>query len=379
VATEYKLTTKALRSDLAIDIAEAGVERGIWEICYNNMAFPGWSYANPSGNQTWAVSNVPFRNTNNNIVGYYDTSVHLPSGTLTYTITSTAYTPSKTSADETKKVVVTYAGGKYHFTNAIASAGQNPSIKISGQAFTDSYDSRTGPYGSPLQTETMRGDIQCNGPIIFSGQGHVNGSANPGPNYPFSGTPPVTGSYATLSAPISVNPIPESTMDNAEHHNNNSNMTITGNDGTVTPYTGGHALSLSSHVTLTMPGGVYYFTSINITGEPAVVVTGPSVIYVDGGNIVISGQGIINSTGAPASLGIYSTGSDVNLSGQSAYYGTIYAPAASVTLTGQTDLYGAIVCGSSVDTGQASIHFDLALADTANAPPNYRVLSWMEQ
>ena len=82
---------------------------------------------------------------------------------------------------------------------------------------------------------------------------------------------------------------------------------------------------------------------------------------------------------APSSLGIYSTGSDVNLSGQSAYYGTIYAPAASVTLTGQTDLYGAIVCGSSVDTGQASIHFDLALADTANAPPNYGVLSWMEQ
>jgi hypothetical protein len=128
-----------------------------------------------------------------------------------------------------------------------------------------------------------------------------------------------------------------------------------------------------------MPGGIYYFTSINISGDTSVSVTGPSTIYVDGGNVVISGQGVINGSSQPANLGIYSTGSSINLSGQSAYYGTIYAPTAAVTLTGQTDLYGAIVCGSSVDTGQASVHFDLALARANQAPANYRATSWMEQ
>jgi hypothetical protein len=283
--------------------------------------------------------------------------------------------PTKASPAETKKVVVVYAGGQYHFTNAIAAAGNNPSITMSGQAFTDSYNSTIGPYGSPLQTVTNQGNIQTNGPITLSGQAYVNGNANPGPNYPFSGTPPVSGSYATLSAPITVSPvvIPPGPY-------NNNNIVIVNNKGEETPYNGGSSLSYNGSDPLKIPGGTYYFDSINITGNAQVIVTGPSIIYV-GGNVLISGKGVINGTAnnSPANLGIYATGNDINLSGQSAYYGTVYAPNATVTLTGQTDLYGAIVCGSSVDAGQASIHYDLALANATTAPANYRATSWMEQ
>jgi hypothetical protein len=378
VATEYKLAAKMRNANLAIDIAEAGVDRAIWEIVYNNSAFPGWTYANNAGNQTWTISNVAFHNTANAAIGYYDVTVYLPTGVLTQTITSTAYVPTKAAPDETKKVVVVYAGGSYHFTNAIAAAGPNPSVTMSGQARTDSFDSSVGPYGSPLQTNTNQGDVQCNGPITLTGQAYINGNANPGPAYPFTGTPNVSGSYATLSAPIAVNPIPTATMTAAQATNSNSNITVTNKQGETTNYGAGTVLSENQEVTLTFPGGTYYFTSINITGKTRIVISGRSLIYVDGGNISMSGQGVFNN-GTALDLGIYSTGASVSLSGQAEYVGTIYAPTATVTLTGQENFYGAIVCGSSVDSGQASIHYDLALKNATQTPPNYRATSWMEQ
>jgi hypothetical protein len=375
--TEYNLMSKMLGSSLAVDLAEAGADRAIWEICYNNSAFSGWTSTNLSGNQTWTISNVPFGNTAGNAIGYYDVSVSLPGGTTTQTITSTAYIPTKAAPKVTKKVVVTYAGGQYHFTNAIAAAGSNPSIVIGGSVRVDSYDSSVGPYGSPLQTDTRRGNIAANGPITMGGSAYVYGDARPGPNNPFHSRPRVSGSYATLSAPITVNPIPASTINAARSANNNGNITVTSGT-TTTAYTGGTSLYVGGSNVLTIPGGTYYFTSMVITGNARVNVTGPSTIYVDGGAITIAGSGVVNG-GVPANLGIYSTGSSIVMAGNSAYIGTIYAPSASVTIGGSENFYGAIVCGSSVDGGNASIHFDLALLNATTAPANYRATSWLEQ
>ena len=376
-ATEYRLMSKMLSSSIAIDIAEAGADRAIWEICYNNSAFPGWTYATPSGNQTWTLSNEPFRDRNNNTIGYYDVTVLLPAGTTTQTITSIAYIPNKASPTETKRVTVTYAGGQYHFSHGIAAAGNNPNITIGGNVRIDSYDSSVGPYGSSSQTRTREGNVACNGPITMGGNAYVYGNANPGPNHPFSGTPQVSGSYATLSAPITVSPIPASTINAARVSNNNNNMTIT-SGSTAAPYAGGTSLMVSSNNILTIPGGTYYFTSILIAGNARVNVTGPSIIYVDGGTVTIGGNGIING-GVPANLGIYSTGNSIILAGNSSYVGTVYAPNATVTIGGNDNFYGAIVCGSNVDGGNASIHFDLALLNANTAPSNFRAASWIEQ
>jgi Tfp pilus assembly protein PilX len=373
VAGEYKMMSKMYNSTLALDLAEAGVERAIWEICYDNSLFPGWTYT-PGNPQKWSILNVAFKNLNGNNIGYYDITVSLPSGTTTQTIVSTGYVPTKNNPDATKKITATYAGGQYHYTNSIAAAGPNPSITMSGNTKTDSYDSSLGSYAS--QPHTKQGNIQTNGPINLSGNVYVNGNANPGPSYPFTGKPPVSGSYATLSAPISVNPIPSATINNAQTNNNNSNITIT-SGGKTTPYTGGNVLTVSGNNTLTLSGGTYYFTSINISGNAQVNINGASIIYMDGGNITASGNGIVNN-GNPANLGIYSTGSSINLSGNSAYVGTVYAPNATVTVSGNENFYGAIVCGKSVDTGNASIHFDLALMNANPVTTNNRITSWLE-
>jgi hypothetical protein len=121
---------------------------------------------------------------------------------------------------------------------------------------------------------------------------------------------------------------------------------------------------------------------MSVSGNAQIVVNGPSIIYVNAGNISVSGNGIVNN-GSPQNLGIYSTGSSVNLSGNAAYVGTVYAPVATVTLSGNENFYGSIVCGKSIDSGNASIHFDVALRNFTppfgGPPPSNRATSWVEQ
>jgi choice-of-anchor A domain-containing protein len=151
---------------------------------------------------------------------------------------------------------------------------------------------------------------------------------------------------------------------------------VTDKKGDVTPFTG-TAISTSSEVTITLPGGTYYFTSISLSGQARINVTGPSTIYVDGGNVSISGQGIVNN-GQPRNLLLYSTGASISLSGQAEFSGAIYAPTATVTLTGQENLYGSIICGSNIDSGQAKIHYDMDLMSVTPVFASGRVSSWQE-
>jgi len=207
----------------------------------------------------------------------------------------------------------------------------------------------------------------------LSGNAYVNGNANPGPSYPFIGIPPVSGSYGTLQAPFTVDSIPASSLSSASATNNNSNIIY---DPKYPPLNGTNLL-VSGQQSITLPGGTYYFTSMQVEGQATINITGPSTIYVDGGNINISGQGIVNNS-QPKDLLLYSTGSTINLAGQAAFCGAIYAPTASVKLSGQENLYGAIVCGTDVDSGQAAIHFDLDLLNVVPVFSSNRVTSWQE-
>ena len=162
-------------------------------------------------------------------------------------------------------------------------------------------------------------------------------------------------------------------------NNNNSAITITDKFGEVTQFTG-TVISLSSEVTMTIPAGTYYFTSITTTGQALINVSGAASIYVEGGNINIEGQGLVNTSpdGRPRNLLLYSTGSTIKLAGQAAFAGAIYAPNATVQLIGQEQLYSSIVCGSNVDSGQAKIHYDLDLANVYPVFAANRVTSWQE-
>lgn len=366
VVTEYKLMAKIYNATAALDLAEGGIDAALWEIAHNNSSFTGWSSTTDlSGNKTYSVTVSSFQTSDGTVIGDYSVTATVSADGMSAVVIGTGYVPNQTSPDEVRIVKVVYT--RNNFSKAVLALN---GISMSGQAKTDSYDSSLGSYDS--QTHTQQGDIATNGAITLSGQAYVNGDANPGPDYPFTGTPPVSGSYATLDAPFTVEPIPPSILEAARLNNDNDNIIHGSQDPLV-----GYAFSASSSEPVTLPGGTYYFTSINISGQAVINVTGSATIFVDGGNITISGQGIIND-GQPRDLLIYSTGSSINISGQAALAGALYAPTATVTLTGQEDFYGAIVCGQNVDSGQAAIHYDMDLLDVMPVFANNRVTSWQE-
>lgn len=367
VATEYKLMSKVYNSTAALDLAEAGIDRALWEINYNGSGFSGWSTSiDGSGSQTRSISVSGFQTASGLKIGDYSVTVTISADGMSGTATGIGYVPNAAKFDEKRTITVKFL--RSNFNKAVLALN---GITMSGQAKTDSYNSSVGPYAS--QTPTQEGSIATNGSITLGSSTYVNGDANPGASYPFSGVPPVSGSYGTLQAPFTVEPIPSSVLTAAMASTNYDNIT---HDPKKEPVTG-TSLNVSSDSYVTFGAGTYYFTSINIAGQATVNPSGTVIIYVDGGNINISGQGVIN-TGAPSNLQIYSTGSSINVSGQAALAAAIYAPSASVTLTGQEQFYGAIVCGQNSDSGQAKIHYDLALANLTPVFANNRITSWQE-
>jgi len=372
VLADLKLTSIINSSTLALDLAEAGVERAIWEISYNSN-----------------TSNIPlssFQSSTGDSKGEYEATVTLDDNSAT--VRAYGYVPNKSSHKAEKAVVVTYSFRRA-FGKGVAAMN---SITMSGQASTDSYDSTNGLYNALLSDGTynigQEGDIASNGAITLGNNTVVNGDANPGPDYPFTGTPPVSGSYGTLQVPLVVDPIVF--PDNISSINDNGLIVIPVTSPPTAIFTSGtNDLVLSGTTQIGLPAGTYYFTSITMSGQSTINVTGttgPAIIYIDsaasasggGVDVNITGQGIINNTGAPGNLIIYYTGSAIRLAGQASFSGAIYAPSATVTMSGQADIYGSIVCGSNVDSGQAAIHYDKALV---NVMPDFvinKITSWQE-
>jgi len=367
VVTDYGLTSRIYNLNSALNMAEAGIERKIFEIAYNSNSF-----------------NIPissFQSSNEDNMGEYEVTVTLlpdasnPSSAI---ITSYGYVPNKSSYKVKKTVMVTYSFRRAFGKGVAGMTG----ISMSGQADINSYDSSKGEYNELLADGTrnigQEGDIASNGPITITGQSMVYGSANPGDGYPFSGTPNVTGTYGTLQAPLTVDLIPDTVMTDALDNNANStvhtHVIIDGVDTEVPYPLTNNALSVPSGE-VCLSGGTYYFTSVNINGELSV--EGPSSIYVVG-DINIAGQGVVNTGTTPSDFLLYSTGSIITIAGQGAFYGAIYAPTATVTYSGQADFYGSIVCGFNADKGQAALHYDKALANVMPSFVVNKVTSWQE-
>jgi len=378
VLADLKLTSIVNNSTMALNLAEAGVERAIWKIKHSDTSsIPVSSLQSSTGDN----------------MGEYMATVTLPDNN-SVTIKSYGYIPNKSSyeakvANSAMKIImVTYSLNRA-FAKAVTALNN---ITMSGKASTDSYDSSAVDelgdpvgYGGLKADGTLNigqeGDIASNGAIILGSNTIINGDANPGTDYPFSGTPPVSGSYGTLQTPIIVEPIV--LPDDISSVNNNKLIVIPPTDPlTVIFNSGTNDLVLSGTTQIDLPTGTYYFTSITMSGQSSINVTGATTIYIDGASggkvdVNITGQGITNN-GIPANLIIYYTGTNIKLAGQASFSGAIYAPSATVTMSGQADIYGSIVCGSNVDSGQAAIHYDTNLANVKPVFAVNKVTSWQE-
>lgn len=215
------------------------------------------------------------------------------------------------------------------------------SIEMNGNAVTDSYDSRTGVVGS-------NGDVATNGTaagaITLTGNAKVKGDAVVGPGADLSTAisldkkTVIEGTQSVASSAV--------TLDSVQIPSNLTNQGV---------------LSLSAKDTLTLSGGTYWYSSIDISGDAKVSFTGSATLYVSG-SISVTGKGFVTAQNLPPNLLIYVQGSStVSLAGKADFYGAVYAPDSEVTLSGNTKFFGAVVGNAIHDSGKALVRYDEAL------------------
>jgi len=352
VAGEYKLMAKMCNSTAALDLAEAGIEQGLWELIWNMKGtfnggqFNGWTNGTDTGVPTKTILVNSFQTSTGQSIGDYDVTVKF-NADKTYIVEGKGYVPNRTICDGKRTVRVKYAPNS--FKMAIQASGNTPgAITLGVQDKIDSYNSTNGTYAA---THTnSHGDIETNGSIVFGTQAKVYGDASQGPNYPFSPKPSnVYGNAYTLQAPIAIDPIPQETLDGGivtvaaaaaivKNINNNSDIPLGDPKNPSATLDENKNLHVLGGKTIALPGGTsenpakYYFTSIatdtgakiNASGsgqfvqiyvnggdlslgtQTTMTVSGISTLYV-GGNLSIGTQAHLTIAGPPVTSGSSST------------------------------------------------------------------------
>ncbi len=209
-----------------------------------------------------------------------------------------------------------------------------------------------------MNNVTVRGGVLSNGQADDFYDSHTLGQGLP------SGSPPVQEGIQKPQKQLPAVPNPPATAN------------------TLSP------INLAGSASQTLAAGDYIVPSIRIMNTASLNTSGRVRIWVQGTSpqiTVTSPQGIANTTGVPANLQVYFSGTTaINLSGSSDYKGVLYAPNATVNLGTSGNIYGSIIAHRISQTGNGAIHYDIALG-RANIfttqvlmVPRWRTVSWQE-
>jgi hypothetical protein len=201
-----------------------------------------------------------------------------------------------------------------------------------------------------------KGSIASNGNIYLGGNSSIHGDARPGVGMSVDNPSKVSGNSDPLTKPLY---FPNGNAGSAATVNDNGNIP----GGFLSK---GGALTLKAGEKLTLPGGTYYLSSLNMGGGSTLTFTGLTTVYCTG-NFVMNGHAS-TSQNLPKNLRIVmvspsnnTSAGKLSIGSGNALYAHIYAPQSPVNLTGSGDFYGAMV-GESIDmSGTSAIHFDTAL------------------
>ena len=233
------------------------------------------------------------------------------------------------------------------------------SVSLRGTPRTDSYSSDEGPY-SPSAAR-RNGSVCSNGSIEVIGNARINGNANPGRGHEttVTGNAQVTGNTTPRQRPLT---LPLVDPGDAEFINDNDLITAhsSGRGRAVSPLDDDGNFSLTGNTTYDLLPGTYYLNNLTLSGQAALNISGPTVIYLTG-DLDTAGGRLANDTGIPGNLKILMTGGTARLTGNIDFHAVIYAPNTDVTITGTGSLYGAVV-GKTLDMrGTGDVHYDEAL------------------
>ena len=263
-------------------------------------------------------------------------------------------------------------------------------MTLSGNVFTDSYNSALGTYASQATNTDpkskkkyagKKGSVGSNGNITVSGTVDVFGNATPGPKalVKTSGSVNISGSTAPASKPTALTPVTY-----APSVATKGNLSMSGKTA-LSLGAGSHrytTLSMSAQTKITFTGDVtlYVDKDISVSGQAQwVVAPGATVKVVHGsGSISLSGGGLVNSSQLPKNFKVESatTGGSISISGNSAFYGVVNAPGAELKPSGTTDLYGSFVARKITVSGGVVFHHDEDAGGSGSGELTLNVKSW---
>jgi Tfp pilus assembly protein PilX len=384
-ASRFRLTGKSFGSLAALNLAEAGLERAIWELNYGDIL----SWSGTSTQRTLNISN--FTAAGGTVIGNIATTVYDPESAAPV-IEATGTVAFSGSQNISKTIRVVLAGGAPPPLFNFMLFGDY-GVNVGTGAIVDSYDSRLGAYGGT--NIGSGGNIGTNADIYGSinlGNGSiVNGSAVTG-----AGSDPndiiIQGMGSEIregsAALEETKDLPSVTVPTGLA--NRGNLSVSGTTTTISQSGQYNNLTLANNAKVTVTSNVTLYVSGTFTmnnNTEFKINPGCSVtLYFGGGWALNSNSRINNASQDPTKLVMYGTDT---FTGSKTFcntfetYAAMYFPKANVYLANTNSFYGSIIAGRFTIGNNMRVHYDEALASlqTGITSPtsSFEMKSWQEK
>jgi hypothetical protein len=383
-SSRMRITEKSFGSLAALSLAEAGLERAIWELNFGNIS----SWGGSSDQRTLNISN--FTASNGTVIGNISIVCNPQGLTPVIESTGTAVHIGSPSVSKTLRVVLGGGAPSPLFNFMLFGA---LGVNIGGGAVIDSYDSRLGAYGGTNVHDG--GNIGTNGDIygaVNLGNGSiVNGDAMTG-----AGSDPneviimgmsseITGEAAALaeSKDLPSVPVPTGLA-------NRGDLSVSGTLTKISQSGQYNNLALANNAVVTIDSNVTLYVSgaftLNSNAEFRINPGCSVTLYFGGGWTLNSNSRINNMSKDPTKLVMYGTDTFTGLKtfrNNSETYAAMYFPKANVSLANSAAFYGSIIARQFSVANNMRVHFDEALASLqtglSSGTSAFEVRSWQER
>jgi hypothetical protein len=390
VSSSRRSTETSFQSLAALNLAEGGVERAIWELNHGDIS----TWSGSSEHRTLTIAGVTAANGTN--VGSVAIAVSDPAGAQpVIEATGSVAHVGATSVTKTVRVVLREDGSESPFDYGVFG---DTGITLFQNAYIDSYNSRNGPYDAARARH--RGNIGTNATdwgkvdlgVTLYNNAYVDGSVATG----FGSDPNevivqrnnaiITGTKSALDRPKDLPSVPPPAGLTFR-----GNYTL-GNGGTGTISQSGQytnffldnnaVVTITASVTLYVTGGFTLSNNTQFRISPGCDVT----LYFAGNWAIDNNAQINNVSQNPAQLKIYGTDT---LDGQQTFsnnaetYASIYCPRADLYLANNAAIFGSVVSKSIEQKNNGVIHYDESLGSLqtgfGSGSGTYSVKSWQEK
>jgi hypothetical protein len=389
ISGQYRSVDRSFKSYAALNLAEAGVERAIWEL--NKGEISQWQ--GDDNLRTWTHSSV--QTSLGSVVGDIHIRIQRPkSANPIITSTGSIQFSDKIRVEKTLQVVLEGEKGDSILSHCLFA---NNKIKLKEAGIIDSYDSRLGEYDEWLGDRYNRGqeghiginNIEKERVVLedmakIYGDCHIGVGGDPSKVIKLEHGSEITGEIkvATEVKEIPGRLPPENLPYRGEVVHAKDLGTVLNEDGFY------KKLKLDDRGTTYVEGDVTICISdkLELKKETSLVITeGSSLTIYMGGEIQQedSCQFVNND---PTKLLIIGTPSADKFEWESNYdfHGVIYYPGLDFVVKRASDFYGSVIADEIQLEKESNLHYDKAVKDIPlfhyePVDANYVVKSWQEK